>query len=198
LGFASLSANRLEQEARTPGSRRSVRRKAHYPGRRNEKTRRSGFFQALKLRLDNLDFLSLHAFLAAGSDERDLLAFFQALETVALDGAEVYEQVVTGLRGDEAEAFLIVEPLDGASLTIGHVNVSLKQILRKWTGTVRTNTECKEIGVVAMFGSKSEPVAIHGDTCSSSRCTIRLLCCEASFILLFCAVAGRMPRRPGF
>jgi hypothetical protein len=38
----------------------------------------------------------LHAFLTAGSDERDLLAFFQAFEAVGLNGFEVYEQVVTG------------------------------------------------------------------------------------------------------
>jgi hypothetical protein len=41
-----------------------------------------------------LNFLSLHAFLTAGSDERDLLAFFQAFEAVGLDSFEVYEQVV--------------------------------------------------------------------------------------------------------
>jgi hypothetical protein len=67
-----------------------------------------------------LYFFSLHAFLAAGSDERNLLAFFQALEAVSLDGFEVYEQVVTGLWSDEAEAFLIVEPLNGTGLAIGH------------------------------------------------------------------------------
>jgi hypothetical protein len=37
----------------------------------------------------------------------------------------VYEEVVTGLRSDEAEAFFIVEPLNGTGLAIGHVNVSL-------------------------------------------------------------------------
>ena len=80
-----------------------------------------------RLRLDNLNFLSLHALLAASSDEGNLLAFFQALETVALDGAEVYEEVVTGLRSDEAEAFLIVEPLNGTGLAIGHLKCLLEQ-----------------------------------------------------------------------
>jgi hypothetical protein len=42
-----------------------------------------------------LYFLSLHAFLTAGSDERNLLAFFQAFEAVGLDSFEVNEQVVT-------------------------------------------------------------------------------------------------------
>jgi hypothetical protein len=41
-----------------------------------------------------LNFFSLHAFLTAGSDERDLLAFFQAFEAVRLDSFEVNEQVV--------------------------------------------------------------------------------------------------------
>jgi hypothetical protein len=89
-----------------------------------KKPAEAGFFQADKLRLNNLNFFCLHAFLAAGSDESHLLAFFQALEAIALDSFEVNEEVVTGLRSDEAVAFLIVEPLNGASLTIGHVNVS--------------------------------------------------------------------------
>jgi hypothetical protein len=74
----------------------------------------------LKQKLDNFDFFSLHAFLTAGSDERDRLAFFRAFEAVSLDGFEVYEQVVTGLWSDEAEAFFIVEPLNGTGLAIGH------------------------------------------------------------------------------
>jgi hypothetical protein len=74
----------------------------------------------LKQRLDNRNFFSLHAFLATGSDERDLLAFFQAFEAVRLDSFEVNEKVVTGLWSDEAEAFFIVEPLNGTGLAIGH------------------------------------------------------------------------------
>jgi len=86
----------------------------------------AGLFQR-RLRLDNLNFLSLHAFLAASSDEGDLLAFFQALEAVTLDGTEVNEEVVTGLRSDEAEAFFIVEPLNGTGLAIGHLKCLLEQ-----------------------------------------------------------------------
>jgi hypothetical protein len=71
-------------------------------------------------KLDNLNFLSLHAFLAAGCYERNLLAFFQAFEAVALDGFEVNEKIIARLWSDEAEAFFIVEPLNGASLTIRH------------------------------------------------------------------------------
>ncbi len=65
---------------------------------------RAGFLLD-QYKLDNLNFLSLHAFLTAGSDERNLLAFFQAFEAVGLDCFEVNKQVVTGLWSDEAEAF---------------------------------------------------------------------------------------------
>ena len=34
---------------------------------------------------------------------------------------DVYEEVVTGLRSDEAEAFLIVEPRNCTGLAIGHL-----------------------------------------------------------------------------
>jgi len=90
------------------------------PSRRHKKTPpKRGFSE--KHRLDNLNFLSLHAFLTTGGDERDLLAFFQALEAFTLDGTEVNEEVVTGLRSDEAEAFFIVEPLNGTGLAVRHL-----------------------------------------------------------------------------
>ena len=64
---------------------------------------------------------SLHTLLAFLSHEGNGLAFFQAFETVAFDSFEVYEQVVTAtLRSDEAEAFFIVEPFNGAGLAIRH------------------------------------------------------------------------------
>src|SRR5690606_5391491 len=67
-----------------------------------------------------LDVFGLQALLALRNRERDLLAFLQRLEAAALDRAEVDEQVVAALRGDEAEALGVVEPLDGAGLTIRH------------------------------------------------------------------------------
>src|SRR5690606_9883448 len=89
---------------------------------RHKKPRQlAGFFAARKEGLAfDANFFSLHAFLAAGSDESNSLAFFQGFEAVSLDGLEVYEQVVTRLRGDEAVALLIVEPLDGTGLAVGH------------------------------------------------------------------------------
>src|SRR5690348_6243413 len=67
-----------------------------------------------------LDFVGLQALLALHDLEGHLLAFLQRLEAGALDGTEVHEQVRAALRGDEAEALGVVEPLDGTSLTIRH------------------------------------------------------------------------------
>src|SRR5574344_493508 len=77
-------------------------------------------FSAKRVRSDNLNFFCLHAFLATGSHERNFLAFFQAFEAVRLNGTEVYEQVFAGLWSNEAEAFFIVEPLDGTGLAVRH------------------------------------------------------------------------------
>ena len=84
----------------------------------------------------------MHTFLTFHSHEGDLLAFLQAFEASALDRAVVHKQVRTVFRGDEAEAFFIVEPLDGASLTFGHESL-LEQSLHS-AGTARAVTECKE------------------------------------------------------
>src|SRR5690606_5989517 len=65
-----------------------------------------------------LDFFSLQALLALRDLEGDLLAFLERLEAAALDRAEMDEQVVAALRGDEAEALGIVEPLDGSGLAL--------------------------------------------------------------------------------
>src|SRR5690606_15324058 len=71
--------------------------------------------------LQRLDLVGLQALLALHDDEGDLLAFLQRLEARALDRTEMHEQVGTALRGDEAEALGVVEPLDSTGLTIGHV-----------------------------------------------------------------------------
>ncbi len=67
---------------------------------------------------------SLHTLLALDGDEGNLLAFLQGLEAGALDGTEVHKQVRAAFRGDEAEALGVVEPLDGAGLTIRHLTNS--------------------------------------------------------------------------
>src|SRR5437762_13579200 len=68
--------------------------------------------------LSDLHRVSLETFLALHDGEGDLLAFLQGLEAAALDGTEVDEEVLTAFRGNEAEALGVVEPLDGAALTI--------------------------------------------------------------------------------
>jgi hypothetical protein len=79
-----------------------------------------GFDSLNDFRSDDLDLISLHALLTLHGDEADALAFLKGLETRALDGAEMHEQVGTAFRRDEAETLGIVEPLDGTGLTIRH------------------------------------------------------------------------------
>lgn len=52
-----------------------------------------------------LNFVSLHAFLALHRNEGNFLTFFQALEAVTLNGAEVYEQIRPALRSDKTKTF---------------------------------------------------------------------------------------------
>src|SRR5688500_10884677 len=76
--------------------------------------------KAVAAALCGLDFVRLQALLALHDLEGHLLAFLQRLEAGALDGTEVHEKVRARLRGDEAEALGVVEPLDGSGLTIRH------------------------------------------------------------------------------
>jgi len=64
--------------------------------------------------------VSLQAFLALHDGETDLLTFLEALETLALDGAEMYEYILPILAADEAEALGVVEPFDGTVFAICH------------------------------------------------------------------------------
>jgi hypothetical protein len=81
----------------------------------------SGAFAKLRRSVNDLNLISLHAFLALHGYESDLLAFFQATEAGAFDSAEVNEQIRAAFRGDETKTFLVVEPFDGAGLTIRHI-----------------------------------------------------------------------------
>jgi hypothetical protein len=71
-----------------------------------------------------LYFVSLHAFLALHSNERHFLAFFQALEAVALNSAEMHEQIRTAFWSDKTKTLLVVKPLDGTALTCGTFLIS--------------------------------------------------------------------------
>src|SRR6266513_1272223 len=65
-------------------------------------------------RLERLDVRRLKAFGAALHFKLDLLALLQRLEAVHLDRSVMREQIFAAFsRGDEAEAFGVVEPLDG-------------------------------------------------------------------------------------
>ena len=60
-----------------------------------------------------MDVGRLLAFGALDHVERDLLAFLQGLAALGLNRAEVSEQIfATFIRGNEAEALGVVEPLD--------------------------------------------------------------------------------------
>lgn len=52
-----------------------------------------------------LYFVGLHAFLALHRDEGHFLAFFQAFEAVALNSAEVDEQIRTAFWSDKTKPF---------------------------------------------------------------------------------------------
>jgi hypothetical protein len=66
-------------------------------------------------------FVGLQALLALHYLEADLLAFLQALEAVALNRAEMHENIRAIVTADEAETLGVVEPFDGTDLTIRHV-----------------------------------------------------------------------------
>jgi hypothetical protein len=107
---------------------------AVYTGIKKPLMQASGVFKASDL-FGDLNFVSLHAFLTLNSDKADFLAFFQALEAVALDRAEMHEQIRTAFWSDKTKTFFVVKPLDGTVLTIRHFCISLK--LKLMTASTR-------------------------------------------------------------
>jgi len=112
-----------------------------------------------------LDFVSLHAFLALHCNECHFLAFFQALETVALDRAEMDEQIRTAFWRDKTKTFFIVKPLNGTALTCRHflipksIKLMTVSFTRKSTGLVagRRNVERVVALLLALLpGSRSQ------------------------------------------
>src|SRR5438477_12305867 len=69
--------------------------------------------------LDRDDVRGLQALGALRDFELDVRAFGEGAEAIALNRGEVYEHILAALRGDEAEALRVVEPLDGAGLFHG-------------------------------------------------------------------------------
>jgi predicted secreted protein len=43
-----------------------------------------------------------------------------------LNSAEVHKQIRTAFWSDKTKTFLVVKPLDGAALTVGHFLISLE------------------------------------------------------------------------
>jgi hypothetical protein len=75
--------------------------------------------------LDRADLRRLRAFGALGDGELYALTFLQRLEARRLNLREVSEKILaTTLRGDETEAFGLVEPLNR---TLCHLKTSLKR-----------------------------------------------------------------------
>jgi hypothetical protein len=66
------------------------------------------------------DVGSLKTLRALFNSELDLLAFLQVLETLALNGREVYEYICAALTGDEAVTLGPIEPLDCTVDTFRH------------------------------------------------------------------------------
>ena len=66
--------------------------------------------------------VGLQAFLALDNSEANLLAFFQALEALALDGAEMHEHIFAAFTTDETKALGVIEPFDGTVFAICHLN----------------------------------------------------------------------------
>jgi hypothetical protein len=60
------------------------------------------------------DLIGLGTFTSLDDVEFNLVALFEALVALALNGAVVYENVCPALTAEEAVTFCVVEPLDGA------------------------------------------------------------------------------------
>src|SRR5258708_3438045 len=67
------------------------------------------------------DVFGLQALRALLDVEFHPLAFIQCPVSLRLDGAEMQEHIFPGIAFDEAVAFVVVEPLDGANF--GHFNL---------------------------------------------------------------------------
>src|SRR5688572_30947284 len=109
------------------------------PGRRRPGLRVTRAARALQ----RLHFVGLHSLLALDDLEGDLLAFLQRLKAVTHDRPEVDEHILAALGGDEAESLGVVEPLDGAGLTVGHDSVPLYLVEGRCETDVRP-TQCRE------------------------------------------------------
>jgi hypothetical protein len=73
--------------------------------------------------------------------ERNLLAFRQRLETVALDGREMHEHILTTVViGDKSETLILIEPFHS---TVIHQQVPPKKVLLKSANKKTTANKSK-------------------------------------------------------
>lgn len=75
--------------------------------------------------LERYDAFGGWALLALDDFEFHLLSIGQRTEALGLDGAMMDEDVFTAFALDEAEAFSVVEPLNGSPLAICHIEILL-------------------------------------------------------------------------
>jgi hypothetical protein len=80
----------------------------------------SGILVSVSQLLDNDDVAGLKTLGALFDGELDPLAFLQVLETLALDGREVDEDIFAAFASEEAIALRSIEPLDCTVDTFRH------------------------------------------------------------------------------
>jgi len=79
-----------------------------------------GFLVSASQLLDNNHVAGLETLGALFNSELNLLAFLQVLETLALNGREVDEDIIAAIASEEAVALRSVEPLDCTVDTFRH------------------------------------------------------------------------------
>src|SRR5215471_875901 len=80
----------------------------------------SGFFVSDNQLADNGDVACLQTLGALLDIELDALAFLQVLETLALNGREVDEDIIAAFASNESIALCSIEPLDCTVDTFRH------------------------------------------------------------------------------
>lgn len=71
-----------------------------------------GFALVFGSLVQHRDVDRLPAFGAFFNPELDLLAFVETAKAVALNGGEMDKDIIAAFAGNEAEAFIAIEPLD--------------------------------------------------------------------------------------
>ena len=87
----------------------------------NPRNLRPGDFLSLVSQLvNNDDVAGLKSLGSLFNSELDLLAFLQVLETIALNGREMYKDIISTFASEKAVALRSIEPLDCTVDTFRH------------------------------------------------------------------------------